>query len=122
MRDRLRVPAERRTDPVRIALAVMLAVIGLSALWVGHRYAPTSRAFADALIKLFAFYLPFGVLYYVVYRYAADVRKLSRLLTTFVGAGAVLAVDRHHRVPHALRHRQPRRRRSRPRPAAARSA
>jgi len=92
VRDRLRVPRERRTDPVRVALAVMIAVIGVSALWTGHGYVSDPKAFADALVKLFAFYLPFGVLYYVVYRYAVDVRKLSRLLTTFVASGAVLAV------------------------------
>jgi O-antigen ligase len=92
VRDRLRVPEGRRTDPVRIALAVMLAVIGVSSLWTGHGYVSDVKAFADALIKLFAFYLPFGVLYYVVYRYVADLGKLSRLLTTFVAAGAVLAV------------------------------
>ena len=92
VRDRLRVPKERRTDPVRIALAVMIAVIAVSALWTGHGYVSDAKAFVEALVKLFAFYLPFGVLYYVVYRYAVDVRKLSRLLTTFVASGAVLAV------------------------------
>jgi O-antigen ligase len=102
VRDRLRVPEGRRTDPVRIALAVMVAVIGLSALWAGHGYVSDVKAFADALIKLFAFYLPFVVLYYVVYRYAADVGKLSRLLTTFVAAGAVLAVIGLIEVPTHL--------------------
>ncbi len=93
VRDRLRVPDERRRDPVRLALAAMIAVIGCSALWVVlHRWASADKGFADALVKLFAFYLPFGVLSYLVYRYVDDVRRLWRLLVTFVGAGAVLAV------------------------------
>ena len=92
VRDRLRLPEGWRPDPVRIALAVMIAVVGVSALWVGRDYAPHAKAFADALIKLFAFFLPFGVLYYVLYRYTGDIRRLSRLLVTFLGAGAVMAV------------------------------
>ncbi len=92
VRDRLRVPDERRRDPLRLAFAVMIAVIGLSTLWIGPRYASLDKGFADALVKLFAFYLPFGVLYYLVYRYVTDARRLWRLLVTFVGAGAVLAV------------------------------
>ena len=55
----------------------MIAVVGVSSLWVGQNYAPHTKAFADALIKLFAFFLPFGVLYYVIYRYASDARRLS---------------------------------------------
>ncbi len=43
VRDRLRVPEGRRTDPVRIALAVMLAVIGVSSLWTGQATCPTPR-------------------------------------------------------------------------------
>ena len=92
VRDRLALPEGWRPDPVRIALAVMIAVVGVSSLWVGQTYAPHAKAFADALIKLFAFFLPFGVLYCVLYRYTGDIRRLSRLLVTFVGAGAVLAV------------------------------
>jgi len=92
VRDRLRVPDERRRDPLRLAFAAMIAVIAASTLWIGHRYATPDKGFADALVKLFAFYLPFGVLYYVVYRYVTDLRRLGRLLVTFVGAGAVLAV------------------------------
>ena len=92
VRDRLRLSEGWRPDPVRIALAVMIAVVGISSLWVGQHYAPHTKAFGDALVKLFAFYLPFGRLYYVLYRYTSDVRRLSRLLTTFVGAGAVLAI------------------------------
>jgi O-antigen ligase len=92
VRDRLALPKDWRPDPVRIALAVMIAVIGVSALWAGRHYAPHDKAFADALIKLFAFYLPFGALYFLLYRYVSDVRRLSRLLVTFVGAGAVLAL------------------------------
>ena len=92
VRDRLRVPAERPRDPLRLAFAVMMAVIGLSMLWIGHRYATLDKGFADALVKLFAFYLPFGVLYYVIFRYVTDTRRLWRLLVTFVGAGVVLAV------------------------------
>ena len=75
VRDRLRLPEGWRPDPVRIALAVMIAVVGVSSLWVGQNYAPHPKAFADALIKLFAFFLPFGVLYYVLYRYASDARQ-----------------------------------------------
>jgi O-antigen ligase len=92
VRDRLTLPDDWRPDPVRVALAVMIAVVGLSSLWVGQNYAPHAKAFGEALIELFAFFLPFGVLYYVIYRYAADARRLSRLLITFVGAGALMAV------------------------------
>ena len=92
VRDRLRLPSGWRPDPVRVALAVMIAVVGVSSLWTGQDYAAHTKAFADALIKLFAFYLPFGVLYYVLYRYAGDVHRLARLLITFVAGGAVLAV------------------------------
>jgi hypothetical protein len=92
VRDRLRLPAGWRPDPVRIALAVMIAVVGISSLWVGQHYAPHAKAFGDALVKLFAFYLPFGALYFVLYRYTSDVGRLLRLLKTFVAAGAVLAV------------------------------
>ncbi len=91
VRDRLALPAGWRPDPVRIALAVMIAVIGLSSLWVGQNYAPHPKAFGDALIELFAFFLPFGVLYYVIYRYATDARHLARLLVALVGAGAAMA-------------------------------
>ena len=91
VRDRLRLPEGWRPDPVRIALAVMIAIIGVSSLWAAQHYAAHPKAFADALIKLFAFYLPFAALYYVLYRYTNDVRRLSRLLVTFVAAGAVLA-------------------------------
>ena len=92
VRDRLVLPDDWRPDPIRIALAVMIAVCGVSALWVGQRYALHPKAFASALIKLYAFFLPFGVLYVVLYRYASDARRLLRLLVTFVAAGAVMAV------------------------------
>ncbi len=92
VRDRLRLPDGWRPDPVRIALAAMIAVMGLSSLWVGQNYAPHTRAFGDALIELFAFFLPFGVLYNVIYRYASDARRLLRLLVTFVGAGVAMAL------------------------------
>jgi len=92
VRDRLLVSRNWRPDPVRVALAIMIAVMGVSSLWVGLKYAPHAKAFADALIELFAFFLPFAVLYYVVYRYTSDARRLSRLLITFVASGAVLAV------------------------------
>jgi O-antigen ligase len=92
VRDRLRLPEGWRPDPVRVALAIMIAVVGVSSLWAGQSYAPHSKAFADALVKLFAFFLPFGVLYFVLYRYAGDVARLSRLLITFVAAGAAMAV------------------------------
>jgi len=91
VRDRLTLPADWRLDPVRIALAVMIAVVGVSALWVGQRYALHPKAFANALIKLYAFFLPFAVLYIVFYRYAADRRRLLRLLVVFVAWGAVMA-------------------------------
>ena len=39
VRDRLRLPAGWRPDPVRIALAVMIAVIGVSSLWAARTYA-----------------------------------------------------------------------------------
>ncbi len=92
IRDRLTLPEGWRPDPVRVALAVMIAVVGVSALWVGQRYAPHPKAFADALIDFFAFFLPFAVLYYVLYRYTRDAARLARLLITFLGAGVVLAV------------------------------
>ena len=43
IRDRLTLPEGWRPDPVRVALAVMIAVVGVSALWVGQRYAPGTR-------------------------------------------------------------------------------
>jgi O-antigen ligase len=92
VRDRLRLPEGWRPEPVRIALAALIAVIGISALWVGLRYAPHPKAFADALIKLFAFYLPFGLLYYVIYRYASTAQRLRNLIVALVGAGVVAAV------------------------------
>jgi O-antigen ligase len=91
VRDRLALPDGWRPDPVRLALAVMIAVVGLSSLWVGQNYAPHAKAFGDALIELFAFFLPFAVLYYVLYRYTTDARRLLRLLVAFVGAGAAMA-------------------------------
>ena len=47
VRDRLRLPDDWRPDPVRIALAVMIAIIGVSSLWAAQHYAAHPKAFAD---------------------------------------------------------------------------
>ena len=99
----------------------MIAVIGVSSLWVGHGYVSDAKAFADALIKLFAFYLPFGVLYYVVYRYAADVGKLLAPADHLRRRRRRDGRHRHHRVPDAPGHREPRRARPTPAPWVRRS-
>jgi len=92
VRDRLRWPADLPRDWVRVALAIFMAIAGLTTLWVGLHYAAHEKAFEAALVKLFAFYLPFAVVYYLVYRYVASWKDLRRLLGGFLASGAVLAL------------------------------
>jgi putative inorganic carbon (HCO3(-)) transporter len=92
IRDRLGLYGWFRRDGTRIALSLFTAVAGVSALWVGMRYAPHTTAFAAALVKLFAFFLPFAVIYYLVYRYVRSERELRLLVGTIVAWGGVLAV------------------------------
>ena len=92
LRDRLRPPATAPREPLRVALAVFIAVVGVSALWAGLSYAPHADGFAAAVVKLFAFYLPFAVVYALVYRHVATPQALRRLLATMVGLGAVLSL------------------------------
>ncbi len=92
VRDRLRQPPEERVDPVRIALAVIIALGVVSTWWVGLHYTEHTRAVGYALIKLFAFYFPFAVAYWAIYRYTSSRQQLIRLLTAFVGAGVVLGL------------------------------
>jgi O-antigen ligase len=91
VRDRLRLYAWFRRDPARLALAAVIAVAGVSAMWVGLSYAPHSTAYAAALVEIFAFYLPFAVVFYLVYRYVRSFDDLRRLILTIVAYGAALA-------------------------------
>ena len=92
LRDRLRWPDDLPRDPARYALAAVIAVAGVTTLWVGLHYAAHDAAFAASLTKLFAFFLPFAVVYYLVYRYLARREDLYRLVFALLGSGAVLAV------------------------------
>ena len=91
-RDRLALPPGFRRDPTRVALAVMIAVLGVSSLWVGYAYAPRRTAFALALVKLFAFIVPFATLYYVVERHVSSRLRLRRLVWAILASGAALAL------------------------------
>ncbi|HJW76102.1 MAG TPA: O-antigen ligase family protein [Thermoleophilia bacterium] len=92
VRDRLRLYEWFRRDPTRVALAVVVAVAGVAALWTGLSYAPGATAYAAALVEMFAFYLPFAVIYYLVYRYVRAPADLRRLVLTIVCWGAILAL------------------------------
>jgi len=92
VRDRLAPPAGAGRDHLRLALAGFILIAGLSSLWAGLDLVPADKALAATLVKLFAFYLPFAVVYYVVFRYVRTAVELRRLLLTIVWFGAVLAV------------------------------
>jgi len=105
IRDRLRpeaagLPAalDRPRDPLRLSLAVFMALAGLSVFWAGSGWGtsalgPTWReeVLAGGLVELLAFSLPFGIVLMLVYRYVADGAGLRRLLLTVIGSGVVLA-------------------------------
>jgi putative inorganic carbon (hco3(-)) transporter len=91
-RDRLAPPAGAGRDHLRLALAAFVAVAGLSATWAGLNFASLNSGFAAALVKLFAFYLPFAVVYYLVFRYTRTAADLRRLLLTMIWLGVGLAV------------------------------
>jgi len=92
VRDRLRLYPWFRRDPTRIALAAVAAVAGVAAMWVGLSYAPHATAYAAALVEMLAFFLPFAVVYYLVYRYVRSKADLRRLVVVFIGWGGVLAL------------------------------
>jgi O-antigen ligase len=92
IRDRLAPPAGAGRDHLRLALAAFVALAGLSATWAGLDFATSGGGFAAALVKLFAFYLPFAVVYYLVFRYTRTAVDLRRLLLTMIWLGVALAV------------------------------
>jgi putative inorganic carbon (hco3(-)) transporter len=92
LRDRLAPPAGAGRDHMRLALAAFVAMAGLSATWAGLDVVSATSGFAAALVKLFAFYLPFAVVYYLVFRYARTVADFRRLLLTIIWLGVGLAV------------------------------
>ena len=92
IRDRLAPPAGAGRDHLRLALAAFVALAGLSATWAGLDFASANSAFAATLVKLFAFYLPFAVVYYLVFRYTRTAVDLRRLLLTMIWLGVGLAV------------------------------
>lgn len=99
VRDRLHPPAGRSRDPLRISLAALIVLCGISVFWVGLGYGPKylgadwrEEAFLHSATDLFAFYLPFGLVLLVVWRYVRDAAALRRLLLTVIVSGAVFAV------------------------------
>jgi O-antigen ligase len=110
VRDRLRPPLAvappgaagslfRTRDPLRVALAVFIALAGLSVFWAGLGWGPDvigagweQDLVAAALVELLAFYLPFSLVLAVTYRYVADGAALRRLLFTLLGSATVMAV------------------------------
>jgi putative inorganic carbon (HCO3(-)) transporter len=92
VRDRLRLYGWFHRDPTRVALAAVIAVAGVTALWTGLSYATGATAYAAALVEMFAFYLPFAVIYYLVYRYVRSPADLRRLVLIIVCWGAALAL------------------------------
>ena len=99
VRDRLAVPDGFRRDPTRLALAAVIAVSGVSVLWVGLKFAVPEKAYANAMIKLFAFYVPFAAVFYLVVQYVGSRLRLQRILTVFLGAGIVLSIVGLVQVP-----------------------
>ena len=91
-RDRLALSPGFRRDPTRIALACMIAILGVSSLWVGVAYAPRIKAFSLSLVKLFAFVVPFATLYYLVEGYLTSRLRLRRLIWAILASGVVLAL------------------------------
>jgi putative inorganic carbon (HCO3(-)) transporter len=92
VRDRLAPPAGAGRDHLRLALAAFIALAGVSTTWAGLDFASANSGFAAALVKLFAFYLPFAVVYYLVFRYTRAAADLRRLLLTMIWLGVGLAV------------------------------
>jgi O-antigen ligase len=89
----------RTRDPLRVALAVFIALAGLSVFWAGLGWGPDvigagweQDLVAAALVELLAFYLPFSLVLAVTYRYVADGAALRRLLFTLLGSATVMAV------------------------------
>ncbi len=92
VRDRLHLYAWFARDPTRVALAVVTAVAGVATLWAGLSYAPHATAYAAALVEMLAFFLPFTVIYYVVYRYVRSLADLKRVIGVIIAWGGVLAL------------------------------
>ena len=90
-RDRLALPPGFDRSPTRLALTAMIAVLSVSALWAGLRYAPHEKAFALALVKMFAFVVPFATLYYLIERHVSSRLRLRRLVWAVLASGAALA-------------------------------
>jgi O-antigen ligase len=92
VRDGLALPTGFRRDPARVALAIMITVLGVSSLWTGIAYAPRIKAFSLALVKLFAFIVPFATLYYLVERHLNSRLRLRRLIWAMLASGVALAL------------------------------
>jgi putative inorganic carbon (HCO3(-)) transporter len=92
LRDRLRPPDPGGREPLRLALTAVIAVAGVSSLWVGYGYASLDQAYLAALVKLFAFYLPLTAVFYLVVRYARTTQDLLRLLLVLVWSGVGMAL------------------------------
>jgi putative inorganic carbon (HCO3(-)) transporter len=84
VRDRLRPPEGPQREPLRIALAVVIALGGLSTLWAGYGYTGLDKAFLAGLVKILAFYVPFAAIFYLVVRYARSVADVTRLFLTVI--------------------------------------
>ena len=91
-RDRLALSPRFKRDPTRVALAIMIAVLGVSSLWVGISYAPRIKTFSLSLVKLFAFIVPFATLYYLVEGYLTSRLRLRRLIWAILASGVALAL------------------------------
>lgn len=91
VRDRLRPPPATSRDSARVTLAILIGLVGVSALWAGLDHAPTDQAFAAALVEIVAFYLPFGLLFALAWRYIASSQALGRIMSAVVTMGTVLA-------------------------------
>ena len=92
VRDRLAPPEGAHRDHLRVALAAFIGLAGLSVLWGGFSYASGFVAFTSGLVKLWAFYLPFAAVYYLVFRYVRHADDLRRILMTVLWFGVLLAV------------------------------
>jgi O-antigen ligase len=92
VRDRLHLYAWFRRDPTRVALAAVTAVAGVAAMWTGLPHASRATAYAAALVEMLAFFLPFAVVYYLVYRYVRSLADLKRVVVVIIGWGGALAL------------------------------
>ena len=108
LRDRLAPPAGAGRDHLRLALAAFIAMGGISATWAGLDFVSADSGFAAALVKLFAFYLPFAVVYYLVFRYSRTVADLPPPAADHHLAGRGAGGHRHRPVPHPVRDLRPR--------------